>query len=103
MSSRRSLLRLPLTGNHGPLCCQWCEERRTWTTEWKDIVFTDESCLTMIGLVFGDTVGEAAELLRYALPHWSRTWYHGLRWYWFSLPHFSSSHCGYTKQPALHL
>ncbi|GFX61605.1 transposable element Tc1 transposase [Trichonephila clavipes] len=22
---------------------QWCDERRTWTTEWNDILFTDES------------------------------------------------------------
>ncbi|GFV82486.1 hypothetical protein TNCV_3982762 [Trichonephila clavipes] len=44
MSARRSLLRLPLTGNHRRLRSQWCNERWTWTTEWNDIVFTDESC-----------------------------------------------------------
>lgn len=43
MSARRPLLRLPLTGNHRRLRRQWCDERRTWTTEWNDIVFTDES------------------------------------------------------------
>ncbi|GFX29672.1 transposable element Tcb1 transposase [Trichonephila clavipes] len=43
MSVRRPLLRLPLTGNHRSLCRQSCDERWTWTTEWNDIVFTDES------------------------------------------------------------
>ncbi|GFS79498.1 transposable element Tc3 transposase [Trichonephila clavipes] len=42
MSARRSLLRLPLTGNHRCLRRHWCDERRTWTTEWNDIVFSDE-------------------------------------------------------------
>lgn len=43
MSARRPLLRLPLTGNHRRLRRQWCDERRTWTAEWNDIVFTNES------------------------------------------------------------
>lgn len=43
MSARRPLLRLPLSQNHRRLRRQWCDERRTWTTEWHDIVFTDES------------------------------------------------------------
>ncbi|GFW13582.1 transposable element Tcb1 transposase [Trichonephila clavipes] len=42
MSARRLLLRLPLTGNHRCLRRQWCDERWTWTTEWNDIVFTDQ-------------------------------------------------------------
>ncbi|GFT60995.1 transposable element Tcb1 transposase [Trichonephila clavipes] len=43
MSTRRPLLRLPLTGNHRGLPHQWCGERCTWTTEWNGIAFTDES------------------------------------------------------------
>ncbi|GFY65879.1 transposable element Tcb1 transposase [Trichonephila inaurata madagascariensis] len=55
MSARRPLLRLPLTGNHRRLCCQWCDERRTWTTEWNDIVFS--ACnIMMVRFEFADTV-----------------------------------------------
>ncbi|GFX29452.1 transposable element Tc1 transposase [Trichonephila clavipes] len=43
MPARHSLLCLPLTGNYKRLRRQWCDERRIWTTEWNDIVFTDES------------------------------------------------------------
>ncbi|GFV77300.1 transposable element Tcb1 transposase [Trichonephila clavipes] len=43
MSARCPLLRLPLNGNPRRLHCQSCDERQTWTTEWNDIVFTDES------------------------------------------------------------
>ncbi|GFX31903.1 transposable element Tc3 transposase [Trichonephila clavipes] len=43
MSTRRPLLRLPLTENDRYLRHQWCHERQTWTTEWNGIVFTDES------------------------------------------------------------
>ncbi|GFW72643.1 transposable element Tcb1 transposase [Trichonephila clavipes] len=43
MSTGRPLLRIPLTENHRHLRCQWCNERRTWTTEWSGIVFTEES------------------------------------------------------------
>ncbi|GFV60680.1 transposable element Tcb1 transposase [Trichonephila clavipes] len=42
MFARRTLLRLPLAGNHMHLCRQWCDERWTWTTEWNDLVFTDK-------------------------------------------------------------
>ncbi|XP_071041855.1 uncharacterized protein [Parasteatoda tepidariorum] len=41
--SGRPLLRLPLTPNHKRLRHQWCDERRMWTREWNEIVFTDES------------------------------------------------------------
>ncbi|GFY08323.1 transposable element Tc1 transposase [Trichonephila clavipes] len=37
------LLRLSLTGNYRRLSRPWRDERWTWTTEWNDIVFTDES------------------------------------------------------------
>ncbi|GFW91697.1 transposable element Tc1 transposase [Trichonephila clavipes] len=33
MPARRPLLCLHLTGNHRRLRCQWCNERRAWTTE----------------------------------------------------------------------
>ncbi|GFS91020.1 transposable element Tcb1 transposase [Trichonephila clavipes] len=34
--------------------------------------------ITMFGFEFGDTEVRCAELLRYASPHWSCIWYHGL-------------------------
>ncbi|UYV62987.1 hypothetical protein LAZ67_2002751 [Cordylochernes scorpioides] len=43
LSARRPLLRLPLTRNHRRLHRQWCDERRMWTAEWNEIVFTDEA------------------------------------------------------------
>ncbi|GFT29997.1 transposable element Tcb1 transposase [Trichonephila clavipes] len=43
MSARRPLLRFFLTGNHRCLRRQWCDERWACTTEWNDIIFTDES------------------------------------------------------------
>ncbi|GFV57726.1 transposable element Tcb1 transposase [Trichonephila clavipes] len=43
LSARRPLLRLPLTQNHRRLRRQWCDERRMWVAEWKEVVFTDES------------------------------------------------------------
>ncbi|GFT30980.1 transposable element Tc1 transposase [Trichonephila clavipes] len=42
MSPGLPLLRLPLTINHKRLCRQWCDERRTWTKDRNNIVFTDE-------------------------------------------------------------
>ncbi|GFW23408.1 transposable element Tcb1 transposase [Trichonephila clavipes] len=43
-SSRRPLLGLPLTQNHRRHRRQWCDERRMWVAEWKEVVFTtDES------------------------------------------------------------
>ncbi|UYV71844.1 hypothetical protein LAZ67_9000649 [Cordylochernes scorpioides] len=43
LSARRPLLRLPLMQNHRRLRRQWCDERRIWTAECNEIVFTDES------------------------------------------------------------
>ncbi|UYV77051.1 hypothetical protein LAZ67_14003030 [Cordylochernes scorpioides] len=43
LSARRPFLRLPLTQNHRRLHRQWCDEKRMWTAEWNEIVFTDES------------------------------------------------------------
>ncbi|UYV75564.1 hypothetical protein LAZ67_13000629 [Cordylochernes scorpioides] len=44
LSARRPLLRLlPLTQNHRRLHRQWCRERRMWTAEWNEIVFSYES------------------------------------------------------------
>ncbi|GFV83976.1 uncharacterized protein TNCV_1479781 [Trichonephila clavipes] len=42
MSTKRLMLRLLLTRNHRRMRHQWCEERKTWTTEWNDVEFTDE-------------------------------------------------------------
>ncbi|UYV75812.1 hypothetical protein LAZ67_13001425 [Cordylochernes scorpioides] len=39
----QDVLRLPLTQNHRCLRRQWSDERRMWTAEWNEIVFTDES------------------------------------------------------------
>ncbi|GFV91667.1 transposable element Tcb1 transposase [Trichonephila clavipes] len=38
----RWMLRLSSFENHRHVCCQCYDERQTWTTEWNDIVFTDE-------------------------------------------------------------
>ncbi|GFT15725.1 transposable element Tcb1 transposase [Trichonephila clavipes] len=43
LSARRPLLGLPLTQNHKCLRWQWCDERRMWTAEGIEVVFTDES------------------------------------------------------------
>ncbi|GFX38493.1 transposable element Tcb1 transposase [Trichonephila clavipes] len=43
LSTRRPLLGLPLTQNHGRLRRQRCDERRMWASEWNEVVFTDES------------------------------------------------------------
>ncbi|GFX57933.1 transposable element Tcb1 transposase [Trichonephila clavipes] len=43
LSARRPLLALPVTQNHRRLSHQWCDERRMWTAEWNEVVFTDES------------------------------------------------------------
>ncbi|GFX79348.1 transposable element Tcb1 transposase [Trichonephila clavipes] len=72
MSTRRPLLRLPVTGNHRCLRRQWGDERWTWTTEWNNILClltnSDFACkITMVGFEFLETPwGEAAELLRSA-------------------------------------
>ncbi|GFT40668.1 transposable element Tcb1 transposase [Trichonephila clavipes] len=43
LSSRRPLLGLPLTQNHRRPSRQSCDERRMWSAEWNEVVFTDES------------------------------------------------------------
>ncbi|GFV78700.1 transposable element Tcb1 transposase [Trichonephila clavipes] len=43
LCTRRPLLGLPFTQSHRRLRRQWCVERRMWTTEWNEVVFTDES------------------------------------------------------------
>ncbi|GFV93678.1 transposable element Tc1 transposase [Trichonephila clavipes] len=95
MSARCPLLRLHLTENHRRLRHQLSDERRTFTMELKDIVFTDEShfCLKHQDgriqvwrhrgerllnccVMYGRCV-----MLRNASPHWFSTRHHGLRWY----------------------
>ncbi|GFW47965.1 hypothetical protein TNCV_2401521 [Trichonephila clavipes] len=46
---------------------------------------------------------EDAEHLRYAPPNWSCTGYYGVGQYWISPWHSCCTHCGYLKQPVLHL
>ncbi|GFV74791.1 transposable element Tcb1 transposase [Trichonephila clavipes] len=43
LSTRLPLLGLPLMQNHRRLLRQWCDERRMWVAEWKEVVFSDES------------------------------------------------------------
>ncbi|GFU44331.1 transposable element Tcb1 transposase [Trichonephila clavipes] len=38
--ARRLLLGLPLTQNHRRLHRQWCEEKKIWVEEWKEVVLT---------------------------------------------------------------
>ncbi|GFX17982.1 transposable element Tcb1 transposase [Trichonephila clavipes] len=108
LSTRHSLLGLPLTQSHRRLRHQWCDERRIRAAEWNEIVFTEESRICLKhhdgrnkvrrhhGLRMLNTAG-------YILPHWSCTWYYGMERYWISLSHSSSTHCRYFNQPALHL
>ncbi|GFU91288.1 transposable element Tcb1 transposase [Trichonephila clavipes] len=43
LSSRLLLLGIPLTQKHRRLRRQWCDERRMWVAEWKEVVLTDKS------------------------------------------------------------
>ncbi|GFY03760.1 transposable element Tcb1 transposase [Trichonephila clavipes] len=43
LSARRQVLDIPLTQNVRRLRRQWCDERRMWVAEWKEVVLTDES------------------------------------------------------------
>ncbi|GFW21486.1 transposable element Tcb1 transposase [Trichonephila clavipes] len=61
LSARSPLLGLPLMQNHRRLCHQWCDERRMWVSEWNEVVFTEESHIsvcntTMVGFDSGDTM-----------------------------------------------
>ncbi|GFW75898.1 transposable element Tcb1 transposase [Trichonephila clavipes] len=60
LSTRRPLLSLPLTLNHRRLRRQWYDERRMWTAEWNEVVFTLPHAsvrnTTMVGFQSGDTV-----------------------------------------------
>ncbi|GFW85794.1 transposable element Tcb1 transposase [Trichonephila clavipes] len=47
LSASRPLLGLPLTQNHRRLHRQWCDERRMWAAEWNEVVFTDESRISL--------------------------------------------------------
>ncbi|GFU86174.1 transposable element Tcb1 transposase [Trichonephila clavipes] len=47
LSARRPLLGVPLTQNHRCLHRQWCDERRMWAAEWNEVVFTDESRISL--------------------------------------------------------
>ncbi|GFV62251.1 transposable element Tcb1 transposase [Trichonephila clavipes] len=47
LSASRPMLGLPLTQNHRRLHHQWCDERRMWMAEWNEVVFTDESRISL--------------------------------------------------------
>ncbi|GFT19576.1 transposable element Tcb1 transposase [Trichonephila clavipes] len=47
LSERRPLLGLLLTQNHRCLHHQWYDERRMWAVEWNEVVFTDESRISL--------------------------------------------------------
>ncbi|GFV87396.1 transposable element Tcb1 transposase [Trichonephila clavipes] len=47
LSARRPLLGMPLTQNHRRLRHQWCDERKMWAAEWKEVVFTDKSYICL--------------------------------------------------------
>ncbi|GFW33325.1 uncharacterized protein TNCV_2860021 [Trichonephila clavipes] len=75
-----------------------------WVAEWNEVVFTDESATPRCSDSSLETPWrEDAEPLLYAQPHWSCIGYYGIRRYWMSLSHSSSTHCRYFKQPTLHL
>lgn len=48
LHSWRPLRRLPLSQHHRRLRLRWCRDRATWTSEWHNVVFSDESrfCLS---------------------------------------------------------
>ncbi|GFX66712.1 transposable element Tcb1 transposase [Trichonephila clavipes] len=74
LSARRPLLGLPLTQSHRRPRRQLCDKRRMWTAEWNEVVFTDES---RISLQHHDgrirVWRHRAERMQnsYAPPHWS--------------------------------
>ncbi|UYV71903.1 hypothetical protein LAZ67_9001009 [Cordylochernes scorpioides] len=43
LSAWRPLFLLLLTLHHRQELLQWCDQRRTWMQEWRDVVFSDES------------------------------------------------------------
>ncbi|GFV54831.1 transposable element Tcb1 transposase [Trichonephila clavipes] len=47
LSARRPLLGLPLTQNQRRLRRQWCDVRRMWAAEWNEVVFTDDSRISL--------------------------------------------------------
>ncbi|GFT55500.1 hypothetical protein TNCV_1326681 [Trichonephila clavipes] len=105
--ARRPLLGLPLTQNHRRLRRQWCEEKKIWVEEWKEVVLTKQSSICVATPRWSDSSLETpwredAEQLHYAPPHWYCIGYYGMGRYWIALSHSSSTHCRYFKQPALH-
>ncbi|GFY16855.1 transposable element Tcb1 transposase [Trichonephila clavipes] len=98
LSARRPLLGLPLTQSHRRLRRQWCDERRMWAIEWKEVGFTDESRICLqhhVGRIrFWRHRGE--RMLNICVMHRHTgpcTGYYGTGRYWISLSHSSSMHC----------
>ncbi|GFU75638.1 transposable element Tcb1 transposase [Trichonephila clavipes] len=114
LSARRPLLGLPLTQNHRRLHRQWCDERRMWVAEWNEVVFTDESCICLqhddgriqVWRHRGERMLNNCVMHRYTGPaplHWPCTGYYGMRRYWISLSHSSSTHCRFFVNPQIEL
>ncbi|GBM88098.1 hypothetical protein AVEN_190495-1 [Araneus ventricosus] len=46
--SLRPVVCIPLTPNHCRLRCEWCQARTHWRTEWRSVVFSDESLFCLV-------------------------------------------------------
>ncbi|GFV99945.1 transposable element Tc1 transposase [Trichonephila clavipes] len=73
---------IPLTPSHCCLRRQWCQARAHWRTEWRSVVFSDESRF-YIGASDGCVMvrrrlGERLQPNCLRLRHWIYTWSHGL-------------------------
>ncbi|GBM81631.1 hypothetical protein AVEN_82357-1 [Araneus ventricosus] len=47
LRARRPVACIPLTPNHCRLRREWCQVRAHWRTEWRSVVFSDESRLCL--------------------------------------------------------
>ncbi|GFX22873.1 hypothetical protein TNCV_2606151 [Trichonephila clavipes] len=108
MSARSPLLHLSLSINHNQLHCQWCDKLRTRDNRIEQHCVYRRIPLLLatsqwLDSVFGNTVGEAAELLLYKSTHWSCTRHNALILHRISLQHPSSMHCRSSEQPAQYL
>ncbi|UYV76612.1 hypothetical protein LAZ67_14001462 [Cordylochernes scorpioides] len=100
--ARHPLLRLTLTQNHRGLHRQWCDERRMWTAERNEIVFTDETrfCLQHHDGRIRVCRQRGERMLNSCVMHRHTGLAPGNM---ISLSHSSITHCRYFKQPTLHL
>ncbi|GFX49074.1 transposable element Tcb1 transposase [Trichonephila clavipes] len=103
--ARCPLLGLPLTHSHRRLRCQWCNERRMRAAEWNEVIFTDESCISLQHhdgqIRVWRYCGE--RMLNNCIMHLHTGPAPGIMVWGGIGYHSSSTHCRYFKQPALHL